>query len=83
MPFVIVTNGRGIQAFNTSTKKPIKWNGKLVEKILTKDQLKTVLRAFKANKDAIDIPLTDDENSLPFRPGLPLKQLTRIFHEHL
>ena len=79
VPFVIVTNGRGIQAFNTSTKKPIKWNGKLVEKIPTKDQLKTVLRAFKANKDAIDIPLTDDENSLPFRPGLPLKQLNALF----
>ena len=79
VPFVIVTNGRGIQAFNTSTKKPIQWNGKLVEKIPAKDQLKTVLRAFKANKDAIDIPLTDDENSLPFRPGLPLKQLNALF----
>lgn len=79
VPFVIVTNGRGIQAFNTSTKTPIRWNGKLVEKIPSKDQLKTVLRVLKANKDAIDIPLTDDKNNLPFRPGLPFKQLNSLF----
>ena len=52
VPFVIVTNGRNIQAFNTSTGTPIRWNGKLIEKIPSKDQLQTVLRALKANKAA-------------------------------
>lgn len=79
VPFVIVTNGRNIQAFNTSTGTAIRWNRKLTEKIPSKDQLPTVLRAFKANKSTTDVPLTDDENSLPFRPGLPLKQLNSLF----
>lgn len=79
VPFVIVTNGRDIQAFNTTTTTAIRWNGKLTEKIPSKDQLATVLRAFKTNPSATDIPLTNDENSLPFRPGLPLKQLNALF----
>jgi len=40
--FVVVTNGKDIQAFNTATGEPIKWDGKLTEKIPTKEQLKTV-----------------------------------------
>jgi type I restriction enzyme M protein len=76
--FVIVTNGTDIHAYNTATGKPIKWNGKLVEKIPTKSQLKSVLLALKADKNAVDVPLSGDE-SLPFRPGLALKQLNALF----
>lgn len=77
--FVILTNGRDIQAFNTATGAPIKWDGKLTDKIPTKDQLKTVIRALKANPTIDSVPLDGGEKSLPFRPGLPLKQLNSLF----
>lgn len=79
VPFVIVTNGRDVQAYNTHTGQPIKWNGKLVERIPTKEQLNIVIRTLKANPAAQDIPLNDDPHSIPFRPGLPLKQLNALF----
>ena len=78
VPFVVVTNGTDIQCFNTVTKKPIQWNGKLTERVPTKDQLAAVLSALKANKNAASISLGEDE-SLPFRPGLALKQLNGLF----
>jgi type I restriction enzyme M protein len=78
VPFVVVTNGSDIQCFNTNNKNLIRWNGKLTEKIPTKEQLKAVTLALKANKNAVDISLGTD-NSLPFRPGLPLKQLNALF----
>jgi len=77
--FVVVTNGRDIQAFNTATGEPIKWDGKLTDKIPTKDQLKSVVSALKTNPKASSVPLGKGETSLPFRPGLPLKQLNSLF----
>lgn len=77
--FVIVTNGKDIQAFNTASGEPIKWDGKLTDKIPTKDQLKTVVAALKTNPAATSLPLGKGEKSLPFRPGLPLKQLNSLF----
>ncbi len=79
VPFVIVTNGRDIRAYNTATGAAIRWNGQLSEKIPSKDQLKGVLTALKANPAASDLPLGKGEVSLPFRPGLPLKQLNALF----
>ena len=79
VPFVIVTNGRDIRAYNTATGAAIRWNGQLSEKIPSKDQLKGVLAALKANPAASDLPLGKGEVSLPFRPGLPLKQLNALF----
>lgn len=76
--FVIVTNGRDIRAFNAHTGQPIKWDGRLIEKIPTRDQLKIVQRTLKANPSATDISLGMDA-SLPYRPGLPLKQLNALF----
>lgn len=78
VPFVVVTNGVDIRCYNTETKSPIRWDGKLSEKIPTKTQLKKVVSALKSNKSLSDIPLTGDK-SLPFRPGLPLKQLNALF----
>lgn len=37
--FAVVTNGIEIQVFNTQNSKPITWNGKLIDKIPTKEQL--------------------------------------------
>jgi len=78
VPFAVLTNGTDIQCFNTSNGKAIRWNGRLTEKIPTKSQLKNVLSVFKTNQDEVDVPLLNDE-SLPFRPGLPLKQLNELF----
>ena len=76
--FVVVTNGIQIHCFNANTGKPIRWNGKLVDKIPTRSQLNTVITYLKANADASDVPLGNND-SLPFRPGLPLKQLNDLF----
>ncbi|MCK6514667.1 N-6 DNA methylase [Myxococcota bacterium] len=78
VPFVVVTNGTEVQCFNTASKEPIRWNGKTIERIPTKDQMVAVSAAFKTNKNLTDVPLGND-TSLPFRPGLPLKQLDALF----
>jgi type I restriction enzyme M protein len=80
VPFVVVTNGIDIQCFNTRNKNRILWDGKEVDKIPTKDQLKIVLRTLKATPDAILIAISNDQ-SLPFRPGLPLRQLNALFYK--
>ncbi|WP_373525558.1 N-6 DNA methylase [Nostoc sp.] len=76
--FVVVTNGKDIQCFNVANKELIKWNGKLTEKIPTKSQLIKVINILKTNKAETNITLADDK-TLPFRPGLPLKQLNSLF----
>lgn len=76
--FVIVTNGHDIRAYNTKTARPIRWNGQLTDKVPTRDQLKTVIQALKVDPDLANVPLGFDK-SLPFRPGLPLKQLNALF----
>lgn len=76
--FVVVTNGHEVQVFNAHTKQPIRFDGKLAQKIPSKDQLAAVIKHLKANRSASDVPLAGDP-SLPFRPGLPLKQLNALF----
>lgn len=79
VPFVVVTNGTDIQCYNTATKDLVKWDGKSQEKIPTKEQLKTVIAALKADKKLVNVPLGTDE-SMPFRPGLSPKQLKALFY---
>jgi len=79
VPFVVVTNGQDVQCFNTSNGDLIKWDGKSVQKIPTRDQLKAVVSAFKKDKEALSVPLGTDR-SLPFRPGLSPKQLQKLFY---
>lgn len=76
--FVIVTNGESIQCFNVKNGNPIRWDGKLQEKIPSKSQLPLVIKALQKNPDLLDVPLSKD-SSLPFRPALPLKQLNALF----
>ena len=78
VPFVVVTNGQDIQCFNTSNGEAIRWNGNLLPRIPSKTQLPTVLRLLHAAKDATNLPL-DADTILPFRPGLPVKQLNTLF----
>jgi len=79
VPFVVVTNRADIQCFNTNSGGLIKWDGKSVQKIPTKDQLKVVVPALKKDKNAEAVPLGTD-HSLPFRPGLSPKQLQALFY---
>ena len=76
--FVVVTNGSDIRSYNMKTSDPIRWDGQLSAKIPSKEQLPLVLRTLRADPLATDIALSSD-SSLPFRPGLPLKQLNRLF----
>jgi type I restriction enzyme M protein len=80
VPFVVVTNGKDIQCFNTKNSKRILWDSKSAEKIPTKDQLKLVIRTLKTNPDETNITISNDQ-SLPFRPGLPLRQLNALFYK--
>lgn len=80
VPFVVVTNGVQIQCFNVSTKARILWDGKLDDKIPSKEQLKKVSLALKANPQESLIKISND-NSLPFRPGLALRQLNALFYK--
>ena len=78
-PFVAITNGQEIRVFHTISGKAIQWNGKLADKIPSRDQLDDVIKFMRTHKDAIDIPLGKNDASLPFRPSLPLKQLNDLF----
>lgn len=78
VPFVVVTNGAEIQCFNTKNKQPITWDGGLTARIPRRDQVAKVVSALRADPDKCDIRLLGDP-SLPFRPGLPLKQLNALF----
>ncbi len=80
VPFVVVTNGVQIQCFNVRNKNRIAWDGKFEDKIPSKEQLKKVTLALKANPDEIAIKISNDE-SLPYRPGLALRQLNALFYK--
>jgi type I restriction enzyme M protein len=80
VPFVVVTNGLDIYCFNTCNSKRILWDNKLIDKIPSKDQLGTVLRILKSNPGQLSIPISNDI-SLPFRPGLALRQLNALFYQ--
>lgn len=81
VPFVVVTNGIDIQCFNSKNKKRILWDGKQVDKIPTKEQIKIVIRSLKSDPATTNISISNDE-SLPFRPGLPLRQLNAVFYKN-
>src|SRR5262249_52536868 len=78
VPFVVVTNGADLQLFNGPPGAGIKWNGKLDAHVPTKANLPIVLKAFKAKPELNEFEL-DNATQLPFRPGLPLKQLNKLF----
>ncbi|MDR0272753.1 MAG: type I restriction enzyme HsdR N-terminal domain-containing protein, partial [Clostridiales bacterium] len=80
VPFVVVTNGVDIHCYNTKNKKRILWDGKTSDKIPSKEQLKQVMRILKVDPDESVISISND-NSLPYRPGLPLRQLNALFYK--
>lgn len=78
VPFVVVTNGKDIQCYNTKNKSRILWDGKRSDKIPSKEQLKKVLSVLKTKPEETIINISNDE-SLPYRQGLPLRQLNALF----
>lgn len=79
VPFVVVTNGVDIHCYNTKNKKRILWDGKPFDKIPSRKQIPQVLRILKANPQETIISISNDV-SLPYRPGLPLRQLNALFY---
>lgn len=79
VPFVVVTNGQDVRCYNRNTGELIQWDGRVSDKIPTKEQLKQVLNHFKKNKDSTVVPLGTDY-SMPYRPGLSPKQLNALFY---
>lgn len=79
VPFVAVTNGQVVEVYNSHTGDPLRWNGRLADKVPAKDQVRAVVSYLRRKKDALDVPLGDGDASLPFRPALPLKQLNDLF----
>lgn len=77
-PFVVLTNGTQFESYNSSSGKRIRWNGKLSDKIPSKKELPDALKALRKDPTLTEVPLAKD-SSLPFRPGLPLKQLNALF----
>ncbi len=78
VPFVVVTNGVQFESYNVHTGKRIRWNGKLSDKVPSCEELSAALTALRKEPELHDVPLKGD-TSLPFRPGLPLKQLNALF----
>jgi type I restriction enzyme M protein len=76
-PFVILTNGNQFESLNTAHGGRIRWDGKLSDKVPTKKELPKALAALRKDPLLVDVPLKDD--SLPYRPGLALKQLNALF----
>ncbi len=78
--FVVVTNGTDIQCFNVKNKARILWDGKAAEKIPSKEQLGKVVTTLKSTPEETIIKISND-SSLPFRPGLSLRQLNALFYK--
>ncbi|MCK8647089.1 N-6 DNA methylase [Mycobacterium colombiense] len=79
VPFVVLTNGVDLELINTATGEPMKVTDSPAGKTMIphRSQLSKVIARLKQNPNATDLQLTD--KSLPFRPGLPLKQLNGLF----
>ncbi|MFD8104244.1 N-6 DNA methylase [Nocardia fluminea] len=79
VPFVVLTNGVDLLLLNTVTGQPLRVaDSKAGKEIIPhKTQLSKVLKRLKENPLASD--LRQDDTSLPYRPGVPLKQLNALF----
>lgn len=78
--FVVLTNGSEIQCINVATKKNVMWDGVTTGLIPTKNQLDKVIPLLKKDPMECIIRLTDDKG-IPFKPGLPLRQINRLFYK--
>ncbi|MDV6262548.1 N-6 DNA methylase [Rhodococcoides yunnanense] len=79
VPLVVLTNGIDLELLNTATGEPMRLSDTRAGKTIIphKTQLTKVLKKLKDNPNTSDLRQEDD--SLPYRPGLPLKQLNALF----
>lgn len=80
VPFVVVTNGIDIQCYNTKNKNRILWDGKPRDKMPSREQVAQVLKTLRINPQETIISISND-TSLPYRQGLPLRQLNALFYK--
>jgi len=80
VPFAVLTNGVNIFCFNTINKERIKFDGEYADKLPARSEILQVLKLFKANKNCVDIALSN-KLSLPYRQGLSLRQLNVVFEK--
>ena len=78
VPFVVLTNGNQFECLNSATGNRIRWNGKLTDKIPSRTELAKAITALRKEPLLAEVHLSGDA-SLPFRPGLALKQLNALF----
>ncbi|MFC8313556.1 N-6 DNA methylase [Gordonia sp. NPDC057258] len=79
VPFVVLTNGAELEILNTQTREQMRVTDSRAGRTMIphKANLTAVLKRMRTNPMSNDLNLTD--KSLPFRPGLPLKQLNALF----
>lgn len=79
VPFVVVTNGIDLELINTTTGEPLQVTSARAGASMVphKSQLSAVLKKLRENPNLTDLRQSDD--TLPYRPGLPLKQLNGLF----
>ncbi|MCV7259194.1 N-6 DNA methylase [Mycobacterium shimoidei] len=79
VPFVVLTNGVALELLNTSTGEQLRVTDTRAGRTIVphKSQLSKVLARLKQNPNTSDLNIND--TSLPYRPGLPLKQLNGLF----
>lgn len=78
VPFVVVTNGKEMRCLSVASGQPIRWDGSLKGLVPPKHRIAAVVEYLRRNTEATDVPLSD-QGGLPFRPGLPLRQLNTLF----
>lgn len=78
VPFVVVTNGMEMRCLNVANGQAIRWDGTLRGLVPPKHELPAVTAYLRRHSEATDVPLSN-EGGLPFRPGLPLRQLNGLF----
>jgi type I restriction enzyme M protein len=80
VPFVVLTNGIDLELLNTFTGTELTTNGGRSGRSIVphKSQLAATLRKLRANPNLVDLAQNDE--TLPYRPGLPLKQLNALFY---
>lgn len=79
--FVAVSNGQVFELLNTNTAKLLKLNGSALNRIPTKTDLtKYVLPQLKKELKTENI-ISPQDKALPYRPGIPLTKLNRLFFQ--
>ncbi|GAA1971795.1 N-6 DNA methylase [Amycolatopsis minnesotensis] len=79
VPFVALTNGQDLELINTSTRAALSINGRRSGRAMLphKSQLPKLIKWLRAHPTAVS--LDEEDETLPYRPGLPLKQLNALF----